>query len=500
MSNRISLTQETLGSGAWQFATLVTQGIVQLAVTAVLARLLGPAEFGVVAVANIAIGFAGIFSKFGFGQAIVQQKILTDRYIRVAFSLSICVAVLLTTLIILIAPIFALFFHNPEITGVLRALSLCVLFNNFSIVAEFLLVREIAFRKLFWVSFFTYTLGYAVCGIIMAMCGYGVWALVGAAIGTSLVHAVVLILLKPHPKRLLFAAAEFRKLTGYGGGVTLSTLFKFIANNGDNFIVGRCLGSASLGIYQQAFNIMVIFARYLGDVLERVLFAVASRIQEQTDRLSLAYCHSLSIIHLLLVPISVMMIVLAPELVMVYLGPKWRDAVQPAQLLMIGLTFRCQSRISDAFVNALGVVYRPALRKVVFALAVIIGAWFGKNWGIAGVALAITISMVIDCFLTLELGLRLTSTKLSTYAKGVIPGFILGLVAYLACFSISNYLRHIYLSSFLVLFCSIAVTTIFLVIFAICFKKLLGTSGIWLFKQLFNLLQSKLASTMAKKV
>lgn len=474
------LSRQTLGNSTWQFATVGYQGAVQLLVTAVLARLLSPADFGVVAIANIVVAFVWMVARLGFGQALVQRRELTPAHIRVAFTVSLLSGVLLAVLVALLAPAAAVFFHNPSVTGVLRALSLSFPLANLGLVAESLLVRELAFKKLFWATMVTYTFGYALAGVSLAALGLGVWALVAGALATSLLYSVAVVVLRPHPKRPSLAGQELGDLTRFGGGITLTLLLKYAANNGDHLVVGRWLGAAALGMYQQAFNLLILFARFLGDILERVLFATASRIQEQTDRMSRGYCRALGLVNLVLLPISAVMIILAPEIVRVYLGSKWQEAVLPAQILLIGLSFRSQSRISDAFVQAMGAVYQTAARKGVFALAVIAGSLLGLRWELPGVAAAVTLAMVVDYALVLKLGLRLTTTRWKDYRALITPGLTATVIAVAACWPAALLLRRWQAGTLPVLVGSLLITGLALAAMARLVPAVIGPDGAWL--------------------
>jgi O-antigen/teichoic acid export membrane protein len=486
-----SLTQKTLNSGAWQSATVFFQGTVQLVVIAVLARLLTPADFGLVAIANLVIGFAAFFTRFGLVKAIIQKKELTEIHIRVGFTAAFAMAFLIAAILFLLAPFVARFFDNADVTPIMRVLSFSFILSNLGTVSEALLTRELAFKKLFWVTIWTYTFGYALVGIGLAALGYGVWALVLAALATKFVHSVVLLIMQPHAKRPSFQRQELGELLNYGGGVTLSALFKYGANNGDYLIIGRWLGPVALGIYQQAFNILVIFARYLGEVLENVLFATASLIQDQQQRLSRAYSHSLSLINLLLLPITVLMIVLAPEIVLVYLGNQWLEAILPTQILLVGLTFRSQSRISDAFVHATGEVYKPAIRKAVFIVLVVLGSWVGQHWGIIGVAVAVTLAMIIDCFLVLDLGLRFTGLRARDYLLGMLPGAHMSGLVLLLCLPLTLWLRSMIDSPLVVLLITLFVTGSILFGLVLAAPAILGKNGVWFVNQALGMLPQR---------
>ena len=479
----MSLTKRTLIGGSWQFSLIAFRTIAQLLVIAILARLLTPGDFGVVAIANLVIGFIASFTQIGLGQALVQRKDLTQRHIRVGFTIAIVSAVLLATLLIIIAPLFSQFFRNQSLTPILRVFSLVFLLTNIGAVAEYLLIRDLAFDRIFRATVLTYTFGYALVGISMALMDYGAWSLVGATLATELVKSIALIRLRPHPKKPLLAKKEAQELIYFGGGITLANLATYLSNTGDYFVIGRWLGPSALGIYQQAFNVMLLPAKYLGDVLDQVLFASASRVQDKAQSLTDGYRQAIRIINLALMPISVIIIVLAPEIVLIMFGSQWTGAIVPLQILSIGIAFRTISRISGAFVHAKGAVYSSASRTYLYALAVIIGSVVGLRWGVVGVATAVTIAVFANYFLILELGLRLMAISWQEHLKDLFPGFLLGIIALIPAIVSANILREVISFNPLVIISSLFITFLVIVGFLWLFPQALGPGGTWLLNE-----------------
>lgn len=476
----MELTKRTLSSGGWQFSQIAFRTIMQLLVLAVLARLLSPSDFGLVAIANVVIGFVGGFTQFGLGQAIVQRKDLSSRHIRVGFTVAILLAAVLSFTLFAIAPLLAEFFRNLSVTSILRALSLSFLFTNFGAVAEFLLIRDLAFNRIFLATVLAYALGYAFVGIGLAATGYGAWSLVGAALSTELVKSVSLNWLRPYPKKPLLAEKELRELMHFGGGITLANLANYFANTGDYFVVGRWLGSSALGIYQQAFHVMLLPAKYLGDVLDQVLFASASRIRDQAQSLASGYCRAMSIINLILLPISMFMMILSPEIVRVMFGTQWDAAVLPLQIMLIGVSFRTLSRITGAFVSARGAVYENALRASFYALLVIVGSIVGVRWGVVGVAVAVTAAVLTNYIFMLHLGLGQMHIGWRRHARDLLPGILMSIIVLIPTAIVAHVSRGLTSSAFIVLVTSSSVVAITLITFLRLFPRALGNAGSWL--------------------
>ena len=182
-----------------------------------------------------------------------------------------------------------------------------------------------------------------------------------AQIGQSLGRTVVL--LWKHPPRLAFIidGPAFRDLAYLRRQFTVARVANYIAVNGDNFIVGRFLGAAPLGYYGRAYSLMSAPAYAFGTVLDQVLFPAMAKVQDDMKRLAAAYRRGVALIALLVLPASVAIIFLAPEVIRVVLGPKWGPAVVPFQVLGIGMLFRTSYKMSDS-ISALhrrGIPPRP---------------------------------------------------------------------------------------------------------------------------------------------
>lgn len=422
------LSSTFTGLTAQYFGTL-TQGLVQLGVLAVLARLLSPADFGLVGLATVFIGLAALLAQFGISVALVRQPELTARDIRAAHTLALGLGLVVTLLVAAGAPILAGLFQNPELTGVLRALSLTFLLGNPGAVAEALLEREMAWGRLMWVNLAAFVLGYAVTGCLLALAGYGAWALVGSQLAQTLLRTILLLRTRPYPKRPLIDGGEIRTLARFGGGYTLARLFNYGAQQGDYLVVGRVLGVAPLGFYTRAFKLMQLPATYFAAVIAKVLFPTMARVQGELDRLRMVYLTGSAVIAIVTAPLSALMIVTAPDIVEVVLGPRWRPTIAPFQVLAAGVVFRNAFVMAYCLDGALGDMRMRMVRDFIYAIAVLAGSVFGVRFGLTGVAAGVLAAIVINYAVAARMSLRLLASSGREYARSQWPGFAFGLAA-----------------------------------------------------------------------
>jgi O-antigen/teichoic acid export membrane protein len=335
-----SLTRSTMAGMFWTASSNGLNAILKVLVLIVLTRLLTPADFGIVSAALIVIGFSVTFSQLGLGPALVQRRELDAKHVQTAFAASVALGVLLAGIIWLAAPQISRFFHIETSVNVLRALAWIFPFKGLSGVAECLVQRDLRFRWLATRDVMTYALGYGVVGILLAWAGLGVWSLVAAQMTQTILNTIILLAARPPSLRPAPSWRAFLDLIDFGAGFTAARVANFMANQGDNLVVGRVLGPVPLGIYTRAYQLMAVPTTLFGDVLDRVLFPTMARVQGDTQRLASAYLQAVASIALVMLPVGVVLTVVAPEFITVLLGPRWGEVVLPFQVFAIALLFR----------------------------------------------------------------------------------------------------------------------------------------------------------------
>ena len=202
-----------------------------------------------------------------------------------------------------------------------------------------------------------------------------------------------MLIRRPHPKALLPHKQESIDLVVYAGGMTAARAFNFMALYGDNTVVGNRMSAADLGAYKNAYQLAAVPAQLLGQVMDRVIFPVLSRFQENKERVANAYLRGIALVAMITVPASIVVVLLGPEVIHVLLGGgnKWDDAIVPFQIFAAGLIFRTSYKISDSLARAMGTVYRRAWRQAVYAGAVIVGALIGTAFGLVWVAVGVSV-------------------------------------------------------------------------------------------------------------
>jgi O-antigen/teichoic acid export membrane protein len=403
-------------------------GVLKAIVLVVLTRLLSPADFGVVGAALVVITISLNFSQLGLGPALVQRPVLEPRHLSTAFLASTVFGFLVAAVIWLAAPLIAQFFRMDQLTAVVRWLALVFPVAGVATVPESLLQRDLRFRFLANRDVLAYGVGYGLVGVVLAVLGWGVWALVAAQLTQVVLRTGILLSTGPS----LFTArptwASFRELMGYGMGQSAARIGVILANQADNLVVGRWLGAVALGLYSRAFQLMSVPTGLLGDVFDKVLFPTMSRVQNDSRRLASAYLQGVAFLALVTLPVGVVAAVLAPELVEVVFGRRWLGLVPPFQVLALGMMFRTCYRMSDSLTRATGRVYRRAWRQWLYAGLVFLAAWVGQRWGITGVAVGVLAALCIGYLMMAQLSLHVVQISWARFAQAQLPALGLGMV------------------------------------------------------------------------
>lgn len=422
-----SLRGRALGGVLWMSADRLLLFSVAAVVTAVLARLLPPADFGVVGAGLVVVEIVSQVVNAAVTPALVQRTRITKGLLGTAFWLSTGLSVVLYGLVFGVTPWIAGFFEMPALQTVLPALALLFVFDGVSAVARARQQRALAFREVVVIRAAADVVGLGAVSVGLALAGYGVWALVGGRLAQSVLRAVGFLARFPHP----FTRARWehlRDLASYGGGITLQGLLNSVARQGDALVVGRLLGASSLGLYNRAYKMMALPAAFLAESFNGVLFPVMSQVQNRTESLQNAVYRTTAILSLLLLPMTTTVSVLAPEIVLVVLGPNWRGAIGALQILAIGIFFRAGYKTGMTVLKARGRVYLAAGLQGVYAALVVIGAIIGARYGLEGVSVGAVLAVGVFFVTGTWAALHEIGGSGWTLIRAMVPGLVVSLI------------------------------------------------------------------------
>ncbi len=422
-----SLGARAIEAGRWRLAGQTFGAVLQFGTGVVLARLLAPRDFGLMAFAWILVGLVSM-SELGLAAALVQRRELTERHVRAAFTATVLIGAGLAATTAALAPLMAWLVRDPAAGPVLASAGVVFLIAAFAHTPTALLRRSLSFRTLFWIDAGTHLAGYGIVAPVLALRGWGVWSLVVAVILQNTLAAAWSIHAARPPLRPLLARAELRELWGFGAGASLSGFVGYLARNADNLVVGARLGAAPLGLYSRAYNLMLLPQNHIGRVMSGVLFPALSRLQGDAPRLSRAYLLSVQLAALVAGPLMAGMLVAGPHLVAAVYGPGWEGAVLPLQILCGAGLLRVVTSLAEVVAHSTGHVAAQLRLQLGYAVLVIAGSSIGSLWGIAGTALAVALAIAAMYVATARLALRITGAGWRPFARAHVPGLLVSFI------------------------------------------------------------------------
>jgi O-antigen/teichoic acid export membrane protein len=401
-----SLTTRTLKGAAWIGGASVARLALRVVSVAILARLLTPHEYGVVAGALIAMDFAAMIYGMGLAPTLIQREDMRPDHVATAFSSALSMAVLAAVGMWFAAPLIADLLQIPELTEILKVLAWLTPFGAFSVLCEALLARNMQVKRVAMRPLLSFTISTFLVAIPLAWYGFGYWSLVAMQAVDIVVSALALGF---GARKLLvwpcFSRRAFAELWPLSLGFTLNQPFSYLASNADRFIIGRVLGTATLGIYTRASFFANTAGTLFGNVARLSVFPAMAKVQQDEARLRSALLKSFSVLALLTLPVSAFCVIFAPELVDLLLGDKWQIAVVPFAILSGTLYFSLAWRNCATLFQALGHPYWITAVHVCRAAALIAGIWWVAPHGLTAIC------AVIGAVMAVMLGIMLIVVK-----------------------------------------------------------------------------------------
>ena len=389
----------------WVTLSQAARQAVQLLTIVVLARSLAPADFGLMTMALVVIGFLTLFKDLGVGSAVIHRAEAPDPWLSSLFWLAAAVGLAVTLLTLLVAPAVAAIYREPALTPLLRVMSASFVIVGFGVVQQAILERDLRYRLVARAETTATVMG-SIAAVLVAINGGGVWSLVVQVLGTALVDTLLMWWLCPWRPSLGFRQEDAWSGGSYGAGLTTFNAVNYVARNADYFLVGRSLGPEQLGYYTLAYRLMLFPLQMVTSVVNRVMFPSLSRVRQDPERFASLYFAGVGAIAFAAFPIALGLGAVAPRLIPIVLGPGWQAAVPVAMVLsLVGLLQSVGASVGPVFL-ATGAI-RALVGWGLVSTALVVGGFLvGLQWGILGVAVAYLFVSVVLIYPSFVVALR----------------------------------------------------------------------------------------------
>lgn len=423
-----SLRQKAVRSSVWVGVSAVVMSVLTFARGIILARLLTPEAFGLMAASMMATRLIEILTETGFGAALVQRQDRFEEARDTAFTMMFARGCLLALLSVVIAPFVARFYGEPIITSIVAVVGLSFILSGSQSLRWVALQKALDFRRLTYMELTTAVVTFVIA-VGLAFWLRNVWALVFTQIAGAAVTSIVSYWIVPGRARFRFDPAIARELYNYGKFITGLAVVVFLTRELDNAVIGKLLGMETLGYYVAAYTLANIPTSYFTRVVGKVLFPMFSQLQNDYERLRSAYAQGIGLVTTLAVPVSVSMVVLAPEIVQALYGGRWSQAAGPLRVLAVFGCFRALWVLNGYLYNAIGrpqIDFYLSLGRLV-AMSVLLLP-LTMRYGVIGASLAVTIPMGAQFAVGVYLSKRFIGTPLSVAVRPLAAAAAQGVV------------------------------------------------------------------------
>lgn len=389
----------------WNFVAYGLSKLVVLLTTSILARLLSKDDFGLIALAVVAINYLEVIKDLGLGIALIQRQEDVNEAADTVFTLNLIFGVFLASILIPIAPFVADYFNNPMVIPVLRWLGVSFILSAISSVHVVILKRNLDYRKKL-VPDMGSALVKGVVSIWLALAGHGVWALVFGQLSGVLTSVILFWFIVPWRPRLKLDPKVTKSLLSFGSSIIGSDILSVSIDNLGYIIIGRMYGAVQLGVYTLAYRLpeMLLIGNLW--IMANVTFPAFANIQKDMDSLRHGFLASVRLVGMIAFPICLGLMIAADPVVRVVFGDQWSDAVPVLRVLALyALVTSIGYHAGDVY-KAIG---RPdiLLKLTILTLILMIPSLlFGAQFGLAGVAWGYVLVMLIERFVGIYISTR----------------------------------------------------------------------------------------------
>ena len=431
-----SLKQKTIKGTAWSIVDSVANQGITFLVGLVLARLLTPQEYGLIGIILIFVAVFNSIVDSGFSNALIRKTDAKDIDYNTVFISNLVMSVVLFGAMFFSAPWIAKFFSQPQLEPLAKVMASIVLINAFAIIQRTLLVKKIDFKTQTKISLIA-SISSGGIGIAMALCGYGVWSLVGQQISRQLLNTLFLWVFTKWNPRLQFSFESFKELFGFGWKLLASSLIDTLWREIYQVVIGKFYTPATLGQYTRAHQFSSIASSNLTSIIQRVSYPVLSSIKDDTVRLKMAYKRVIKITMLITFSLMLGLAAVAKPFVLVLIGEQWLPCVPYLQIICFQMMLYPLHALN---LNMLQVQGRSDLflrleifKKCIAVIPLMLGIFVDIYWMLWGSVIGGLFAYYLNAYYSGPF----LNYSIKEQVKDIIPSFVMALAMGIIVFSIS---------------------------------------------------------------
>lgn len=386
------------GLSAQTLVTIVI-GLLEVGAFAIMSRLLTPEDFGYYAIIIAVTSLFQCLTEAGLGSAVIQRSNVTSGYISTALALSVLIGSIFTVLLFILAqPLSQLVGQGTTLTTSFRWMSITLILCSINSVTRAMFMRRLNFLKFGWCQVGAYIISSAI-GIIMAIKGYGLDAIITTTIVNIALMTIILFIVDGTYPSIKIERKYITEIASYGGWLTGSVILRRITTEFDKLILTHWIPVAAIGAYNRPSNFISRIQEQVIGVFDTVLFPILSSLNSDPERLNSTFIKSVSLVSWFSTIFAACFFICAEVLIDIFFGADWVWLTDIFRILSVSIIFLSHSRIGDCYFRSLGwmkAYFNIRLATCIFTLACV---YIGCRYDILGVAIGVVISRIFDCII-----------------------------------------------------------------------------------------------------
>jgi len=390
------LKQQALSGVKWTSISSIIIAIIQLAQLAILAHYLEPSDFGLMAIVAVIIGFSALFMDMGISASIIHRQSITHEELSSLYWLNIASGVLLFFLVYCLAPILASFYNETELMPMVQILAVTFVISGIGNQYGILLQKALRFNLMAKISIVSALTGF-VAAVSLAIYGFGVYALVYAALASVFVSTFmnVLIGMRDHRPSLVYQHHEVMPMISFGVFQMGERSINYFNSQFDVILIGKLLGTETLGIYSVAKNLSMRPAEIINPIITKVTFPIMAKVQNDTLRLKSIYLKTINYLSSINFPIYILLAIFAEPIILMLFGEKWHDSIIILQILSIYGAFRATTNPIGSLLLSKGRADLGFYWNLGLFFIIPLAIYIGSFWGLIGVAYSLLLQTIV---------------------------------------------------------------------------------------------------------
>jgi PST family polysaccharide transporter len=418
------------------FSTIVGQMfsfLLSIASTIIMARLLLPGDYGLVAMVTAVTGFVAIFNDLGLSAAVIQRPEINQQQVSAVFWINIGISFAIAVIIAILAPLLVHFYTEPRLLNITLVFAASIFISGLSIQHNALMKRQMRFKQLSVIQIGS-AAGSLLVGLYMAWAGFGYWSIIATTVLNAAFSSIALWIVCDWRPGLFIKADKVNSFLKFGAGMTGFDLVNYFSRNMDNVLIGKFVGSAALGFYSKAYQLLMLPITQLRNPLNAVALPVLSSLNNDPDKYRSFFKRYLFTLAFFCMPLVMYSAIFSDELIGVVLGKQWAPAAVIFQLLAIASFIQPVASTQGLVLITTGKSRRYFLIGLVNSTIVVAGFYIGVQWGVKGVAISYAVVMYAGFIPFLYLSLKGSPMTVPLFLKEIAFPILFSLISGLAMF------------------------------------------------------------------